>query len=273
MIRPRISLFGRRRSTSRFGRWALHVVLFGIAFLVACIPVGILGSSNIVWGEDNQYGRVKVPGTAVLHLPAGSVRVSVAIALPGRGNATPDLPFPSDLALTLTPVDSGTGQPTVTRAYGSSSNADDNTVNTQRQAWTVHVPRDGSYRVTVQGNFDGVGVNPQLWFGHGTPLPGKFVPLVGLGLVVVAYVLWFLVFRGRRRPHAPARKGPAAGLTTWRRAPMPSTGPPREPAGRGTRSAPADSVDRLAKLADLHDRGALTDAEFAAEKAKIIEGR
>jgi Short C-terminal domain len=33
---------------------------------------------------------------------------------------------------------------------------------------------------------------------------------------------------------------------------------------------PSDPIDRLQKLADLHDRGALTDAEFAAEKAKLL---
>src|SRR5581483_11793594 len=32
----------------------------------------------------------------------------------------------------------------------------------------------------------------------------------------------------------------------------------------------ADDVDALQKLADLHTQGALTDAEFAAEKAKIL---
>jgi putative oligomerization/nucleic acid binding protein len=39
-------------------------------------------------------------------------------------------------------------------------------------------------------------------------------------------------------------------------------------------SAPApsqDPLDRLSKLADLHDRGALTDAEFEAEKKKLLE--
>jgi Short C-terminal domain len=36
--------------------------------------------------------------------------------------------------------------------------------------------------------------------------------------------------------------------------------------------ATADPIDRLQKLADLHDRGALTDAEFAAEKAKVLGG-
>jgi hypothetical protein len=35
-------------------------------------------------------------------------------------------------------------------------------------------------------------------------------------------------------------------------------------------AGPVDPLDRLQKLADLHDRGALTDAEFAAEKAKIL---
>ncbi len=31
-----------------------------------------------------------------------------------------------------------------------------------------------------------------------------------------------------------------------------------------------DPPDRLAKLADLHERGALTDTEFATPKAKIL---
>lgn len=32
----------------------------------------------------------------------------------------------------------------------------------------------------------------------------------------------------------------------------------------------ADTVDRLKELAALHDAGALTDAEFAAAKAKLL---
>ena len=38
----------------------------------------------------------------------------------------------------------------------------------------------------------------------------------------------------------------------------------------GGSSGTPDPVDQLTRLADLHDRGALTDAEFAAEKAKIL---
>lgn len=40
--------------------------------------------------------------------------------------------------------------------------------------------------------------------------------------------------------------------------------------GNASPAAPSDPVERLKTLADLHDRGALTDAEFAAEKAKIL---
>jgi len=35
-------------------------------------------------------------------------------------------------------------------------------------------------------------------------------------------------------------------------------------------SAGSDPLDRLQRLADLHDRGVITDAEFTAEKAKIL---
>jgi hypothetical protein len=38
----------------------------------------------------------------------------------------------------------------------------------------------------------------------------------------------------------------------------------------GQAAPPSDPTERLTKLADLHDRGVLTDEEFAAQKAKIL---
>jgi hypothetical protein len=35
-------------------------------------------------------------------------------------------------------------------------------------------------------------------------------------------------------------------------------------------AAPADPIERLTKLADLHARGILTDDEFATQKASIL---
>lgn len=54
-------------------------------------------------------------------------------------------------------------------------------------------------------------------------------------------------------------------------APAPQYAPP--PPAPPAPAAPAvDPVEQLTKLADLHDRGVLTDAEFATEKAKILGG-
>jgi hypothetical protein len=44
----------------------------------------------------------------------------------------------------------------------------------------------------------------------------------------------------------------------------------RPPAGAGMAPAGADPVDQLEKLADLRDRGVLTDEEFRAQKARIL---
>jgi hypothetical protein len=48
--------------------------------------------------------------------------------------------------------------------------------------------------------------------------------------------------------------------------------PPRQvPAAEASsRPAPSDRLERLQKLADLRDRGVLTDAEFEAEKSNIL---
>jgi Short C-terminal domain len=47
-------------------------------------------------------------------------------------------------------------------------------------------------------------------------------------------------------------------------------GPASLGAARPGGAGPVDPLERLERLADLHDRGALTDAEFAADKAKIL---
>jgi Short C-terminal domain len=241
-----------RRIEKRVGRVGLMFLGFLLATLVACVPVGVLGSSNLVWGEDNQYGRVDVPGTKVLHLPARTVDANVAIDIPGKGNETVDVPLPKDVSLAVSPV-GGRGQPVITRDVGDSGNANDDRVNSQRRVWRVRVPHDGDYRVTARGDFLGIGVNPQLWLGHGPPLPGTLVPFVAAALVLFVGFVWLIIMpRLLGRPRQAATGSSATRL-------------PR----RGASAAP-DTVDRLAELAELHDRGALTDDEFSAEKAKII---
>jgi hypothetical protein len=68
-------------------------------------------------------------------------------------------------------------------------------------------------------------------------------------------------------PAWPAARGPDSTFEAAAR--ERSLIAPQSP-GHGRRAASGDPLERLARLGDLHDRGVLTDAEFAAEKAKII---
>jgi hypothetical protein len=47
-------------------------------------------------------------------------------------------------------------------------------------------------------------------------------------------------------------------------------GPP--PSVAPVQTSPADTVEQLKDLADLREQGVLTEAEFAAQKAKILGG-
>jgi hypothetical protein len=189
----------------REAEWGAKRVLIGVgifllATLVVCVPVGVLGSSNLVWGEANQYGRVDVPGRATLDLPARTIDVEVALDIVGKGNETVDVPLPSNLALTVTPA-AGEPAPSVVRDVGDSGNTNDDGTNSQRRIYKVDMAQAGAYNVVARGDFRRIGLNAQFWFGHGPPIPGTLVPLIAAALVAVGFIVW-LVFRpllARRR--------------------------------------------------------------------------
>jgi hypothetical protein len=191
---------------SKVKRTMITVVVFLVAVLAVGTVVGILGASNLVWGEDNQNGIVPVPGQKVLHLPAGDVDASLAVDIIGKGNETVDVPIPSELALSVSPVD-GSRPVQVTRDLGASSNANADGVNSQRRVWRVHVPADGDYRVRARGGFPGAGVNPQLWFGHGAPLSGGWPWLIAAILVAIGAIVMHL--RRRRQGGSARAPGPS----------------------------------------------------------------
>ena len=184
----------------------LGVVLFVAAWFSVLAVVGILGSSNIVWGEDNQYGRVDVPGEKVLHLPGREIDVSAAMHIIGKGNETVDVPIPNDASLTVTPV-KGDATVAIRRDLGSSENALDDGVNSQRRVWKIDVPADGDYTVKAAGSFAGAEINVQLWFGHGPPIPGGWVPIVTTIITVLAGLVLLILRRRRAGPAQPAPFG------------------------------------------------------------------
>jgi hypothetical protein len=198
-----------REIESGFVRALSYLGAFLLISVFVFIPLVFL-NSNLVWGEANQYGRVPIPGHKVIHLPSGSVEVTVAAALPGRGNETPELLLPE---LTLTMKAKGEQEaPTVAEDIGTSVNANDSEVDTQRTAWKLQVPEEGNYLAIVQGDFTGYGVNAHAWFGREpNPLHGWQVFLFAMLLTAVGTPLFFglkaLWHRRRRQPDTPTQEG------------------------------------------------------------------
>jgi hypothetical protein len=243
-----------RRIESGFGKAMLGLGAYLVVALIATIIVGVL-NSNILWGEANQYARVPIPGKQVVQLPSGDVQVNVAVALPGRGNQTPELLIPK-LSLAVIPT-KGEAEPTVTNDVGSSTNADDNEVDTQRRVWKVHVPEAGPYLAVVKGNFTGYGVNAQIWFGkEPAPLSGGEIPLAGAIIAALFFAIAFLdsLFRRRRKPVDGDGEGEEVDD---------AAGP------HGVGFATSKAIDRSQELERLRATGAISDEAFAAERAKV----
>jgi hypothetical protein len=53
-------------------------------------------------------------------------------------------------------------------------------------------------------------------------------------------------------------------------APAPEAPAPEAPAQQAPATAPTSMLDQLNQLTTLHEQGALTDAEFSAAKAKLL---
>jgi len=79
-----------------------------------------------------------------------------------------------------------------------------------------------------------------------------FLPLVG--------ILTYLIVRGRSM-HERAAQEAAQQDEAFRSYVQDAAGPP------------PSSADQLGKLADLHQRGVITDDEFSREKARVLSSR
>jgi Short C-terminal domain len=214
--------------------------------------------------DYDAYGEVPVPGSASLHLPAGEVTISLHTVIIGGPNG--GLPVPP-LGVTIGPP-SGVAQPAVTENFGSTT-----TVNNDAhvRVWVAQIPSEGNYNITTDGKVNGY-IDPRLAFGHGSPI--GFLVWVFVGLFVVGLIGSIVASKwlGRVRRRAV----PAAGAGTlgyeFPVAPLPPIAKPtvntvvHEPSGEGVR------LERLKTIAALRDSGALTDAEFEAEKRRILDG-
>ncbi|QLL05614.1 SHOCT domain-containing protein [Mycobacterium vicinigordonae] len=204
----------------------------------------------------NAYGEVPIPGTGSVHLPAGDANISLHVLVAGGTNGV-GLPVPP-LSITFQPPE-GVAQPDVAESIGSTT-----TVNNDAhvRVWNIRVHTEGTYQVTADGQVGGY-INPRLAFGYQSSygyLVGVFVALFVVALVdLVLSSIW--LGRARRKPvplgsatySAPIYTTPAVAPTAY------------EPTGEGVR------LERLKTLAALRDSGALTEAEFQAEKRRILD--
>ncbi|MGO9385395.1 MAG: SHOCT domain-containing protein [Mycobacterium sp.] len=215
------------------------------------------------------YGEVPIPGSGSLHLPSGEVTVSLHTVVIGSPNG--GLPVPP-LGLTIAPPD-GVAQPVMTENIGSTT-----TVNNDAhvRVWVAQIPASGTYNITTDGQVNGF-INPRLAFGHKSSygfLVWLFVAMFVVGLIdSILSGRWLA--RTRRKAVVAANpylqtSVPFDSPTVSPVVPSAAFGAPpaaaQEPSDEGVR------LERLKALAALRDSGALTEAEFEAEKRRILEG-
>jgi hypothetical protein len=229
----------------------LSLVAAGVGF------VAMLVLNAFVLDEYDAYGEVPVPGSTSLHLPAGEATVSFHTMV--TGSPSSGFPIP-DLQFSITPP-AGVPKPHVTESVGGTTTVNSDT---HVQVWVVQIPQDGTYDIVADGNVNGY-INPRLAFGHGSTygwLTWVFGGLLALGVVeLVVALLWSARSAKAARPLAP-EETMNLDEPTWSSG---SASPSYAPTDQGVR------LEQLRQLAALRDSGALTDAEFDAEKRRILE--
>jgi Short C-terminal domain len=235
----------KRRSGPRIA--VVGAILTLVAAVVGFIATLMLNA--IVLDAYDAYGEVAIPGATRLHLPAGEVTVSFHTAV--TGSPSSGFPIP-DLKFNVTPP-AGVPKPEVTKSIGGTTTVNSDT---HVRVWVMRVAQEGTYDIS-----------PRLAFGHGSSygwLPWAFGGLFVLGLVeLFAAMFWSAKSAKRARPLAPEEllsfDEPTAGP------PPLQTVPTYTPSDQGVR------LEQLKQLAALRDSGALTDAEFEAEKRRILD--
>ena len=245
-----------QRTAARILIWiSILTLVVSVAGFIATLIL-----NAFVLDKYDAYGEVPIPGSSSLHLPAGEVTVSFhtqVIGSPGGGG----LPVP-ELKLRLVPPD-GVSDPKVIENVGSTT-----TVNNDAHVpvWVVQIPAEGTYGVQTDGQVNGY-INPTLAFGHGSShgwLVWVFVGLFVVGLIDLVVSLFWSARAGK----TARLLGPEELLTlegpTWNAGAAPSD----------TSYTPTDDgvrIEQLKSLAALRDSGALTEAEFEAEKRRVLE--
>lgn len=235
--------------------------------VIAAILTRVVGAAGFfvtlmlnafVFDEFDAYGEVPVPGSGRLHLPAGEVTISFHTAVTGGTGG--GFPVPA-LQLAISPS-AGGPDPVVTETMGSTTSVNNDV---RVRIWVAQIPADGTYDIETGGNVRGY-IDPRLAFGRDTSSGWLPWALGGLFVAGLAGLAPALVWSSRagRRPQ-PLRGPVSLDEPSWP-GPLPPPVASYQPTDQGVR------LEQLKTLAALRDSGALTAAEFEAEKRRILDG-
>jgi hypothetical protein len=246
-------------------RGVLGSAMLGV--LIVGFVLWILADTGLFNNSDAYGSGVSIPGSAVIRFPRGEVDGTFQVGYYSTNTNGIILP---EAQLAVQPV-TGQARPIVVRDLGGSdeSRTDTSSVLSER-IWRIQVPQAGDYRVLITGTNRGYGGAGEIAFGHTSASNLASLALgIGLAAEIALGLIWFALGRVTRRI-APTGVGAAEKFQAL--AYMPRViGMMR--ANRGATpqvTAPVSKLDQLEQLGQLHERGALTDEEFAAEKARVL---
>jgi hypothetical protein len=223
-----------------------RVALFAAILTLVTAGVGLVAMlilNAFVLDEYDAYGEIPIPGSSSLYLPAGEVTISFHTMVTGRpssGFPIPELRFSID-------APEGVAKPQVAESVGGTTTVNSDT---HVQVWVVQIAHEGTYDIVTDGNVNGY-IKPRLAFGHSSSygwLTWVFGGLLALGVLeLVAALFWSA---------RSARKAMNFNEPTW---------------NSGTPSEQGMRLEQIRQLAALRDSGALTQAEFEAEKRRLLD--
>jgi hypothetical protein len=230
----------------------LMMVVGGVGFILVMIL------NAFVLDEFDAYGEVPIPGSGQVQLPAGQAQISFHTSV--TGSPSSGFPLPA-LKLSIIPPE-GVADPVLTENHGTLTTINSDT---HMRIWTAEIPAAGIYQIRTDGPVGGY-INPQLAFGKeggNDYLHLVFLGVLGLGLLDLIVALFLRKRGGGDRTVAPLTNPSLDAYTPYPPA-APYTPASYMPTDQGVR------LEQLKTIAALRDSGALTQAEFDAEKRRIL---
>ena len=219
------------------------MVVTAVGFVIALVL------NAFVFDDHDAYGEVPIPGLARLQLPAGDVTVTFGTVLIGGSGS--GLPVPP-LKYRINGPNGADAD--LTEDYGTTTIVNNDA---RVRIGYLHVPVDGTYEIALDGKVSAY-LNPTMTFGHGSGYGS--VPWI-LAAVFGVAALDLVVARVWAARAAPVTSGGYVPPTSE------SFGPSSYvPTDQGVR------IEQLNTLARLRDSGALTEAEYSAEKKRVLDG-